>query len=107
MQFLKGSDDAPDSSPTAVQKKEESRTGVRDRILRIVATIGICGKIIWTLPAPRPLNRELFRAKRSAIRLRCGDVLVEDSSLLAVERIEMLNEERCFSSGGARDGSLG
>ncbi len=29
------------------------------------------------------------------------------SSLLAVERIETLNEERCFSSGGAGDISLG
>jgi hypothetical protein len=43
----------------------------------------------------------------AAIRFRCGDILVEDSSLVAVERMEMLNEERCFSSGGARDGSLG
>ena len=47
------------------------------------------------------------RANRTVIGLRCGDVLVEDSALLAVERIEMMNEERCFSSGGARDGSLG
>ncbi len=35
------------------------------------------------------------------------EFFVEDSSLLAVERIEMPNEERCFSSGGARDISLG
>ena len=61
------------------------------------------------VPRSTAIDAGLFggRAKRNGIRLRCADVLVEDSSLLAVERIELMNGERCFSSGGARDGSLG